>query len=95
MVIKGKNAIPNNHLHKDWQRYIRCWFDQPARKRRRARARLAKAARVYPRPTETLRPVVRCPTIRYNIKTRLGRGFTLDEVKAAGLHKSEAQSEYF
>lgn len=92
MVIKGKNSIPNNHLHKDWQKYIRCWFDQPMRKRRRARARLAKSASVHPRPTESLRPVVRCPTVRYNIKTRLGRGFTLDELKAAGIHKNEAQT---
>jgi large subunit ribosomal protein L13e len=92
MVLKGKNAIPDNHLHKDWQRYIRCWFDQPMRKKRRARTRLVKAAKVYPRPVESLRPVVRCPTIRYNIKTRLGRGFTLDELKAAGVHKNEART---
>jgi len=92
MAVKGKNAIPVNHLHKDWQRYIRCWFDQPMRKKRRARARLAKASRLYPKPVETLRPVVRCPTARYNTKTRLGRGFTLDELKAAGVHRLEART---
>lgn len=92
MAVKGKNAIPVNHLHKDWQRYIRCWFDQPMRKKRRARARLAKASRVYPKPVESLRPVVRCPTMRYNTKTRLGRGFTLDELKAANVHRLEART---
>jgi len=92
MAVKGKNAIPVNHLHKDWQRRIRCWFDQPMRKKRRARARLAKASRVYPKPVESLRPVVRCPTTRYNMKTRLGRGFTLDELKAANVHRLEART---
>jgi len=62
------------------------------RKQRRARARLQKASRLYPRPVETLRPVVRCPTARYNTKTRLGRGFTLDELKAAGIHRLQART---
>lgn len=93
MVVKGKNAIPVNHLHKDWQRRIRCWFDQPQRKKRRARARFARASRIYPRPVESLRPVVRCPTMRYNTKVRLGRGFTLEELKAAGVHRLEARSK--
>jgi large subunit ribosomal protein L13e len=48
---------------------------------------------VAPRPAAgLLRPIVRCPTIRYNAKVRLGRGFTLEELKAAGLTKYEAKS---
>merc|ERR1712088_709467 len=39
-----------------------------------------------------LKPVVRSPTLKYNIKTRLGRGFTLAELKDAGMSKKEAQS---
>lgn len=35
-----------------------------------------------PRPVAgALRPIVHPPTQRYNFKTRLGRGFTLDELK--------------
>merc|ERR1712234_14890 len=45
-----------------------------------------------PRPTSNLRPVVACPTLKYNIKQRAGRGFTLEEVKAAGLSKSQART---
>jgi large subunit ribosomal protein L13e len=37
-----------------------------------------------------LRPVVHPPTQRYNFKTRLGRGFTLEELKAAGISKKMA-----
>jgi len=56
-------------------------------------ARIAKAARVAPRPVGgLLRPIVHCPTIRYNSKLRLGRGFTLEELKAAGFSKYEAKS---
>jgi len=37
-----------------------------------------------------LRPAVQCPTQRYNFKQRLGRGFTLEELKAAGIPKKLA-----
>merc|ERR1712154_33948 len=37
-------------------------------------------------------PVVRCPTFKYNSKLRLGRGFTLDELKAAGVSKKSART---
>ena len=56
-------------------------------------ARAKKAALVAPRPTGgLLRPVVHCPPQRYNMKTRAGRGFTLDELKAAGIGKKYART---
>merc|ERR1711878_195835 len=54
--------------------------------------RVAKAARVAPRPLGKLRPVVHCPTYKYNVKARAGKGFTLEELKAAGLSKKYAQT---
>ncbi|KAJ2084111.1 60S ribosomal protein L13 [Coemansia sp. RSA 988] len=77
--------LPNVHLHKEWDLRVRTWFNQPGRKLRRRRARVAKAAKIAPRPTELLRPAVRCPTLKYNRKVRVGRGFTLEELKAAGI----------
>merc|ERR1712168_1362927 len=65
-ATKHNNIIQNAHFKKDWQNRVKTWFDQPARKIRRAKARKAKAARVAPRPTAALRPIVRCPTIKYN-----------------------------
>merc|ERR1711976_571954 len=59
---------------------------------RRRKARVAKAAAVAPRPVKSLRPVVRCPTYKYNLKQRAGRGFTLEELKAAGLSKNVART---
>lgn len=82
--MKRNNAIPSNHFKKTALRY-KTWFNQPARHQRRRLARVAKAKACFPMPTQKLRPVVRCPTIRHNKKVRLGRGFTAEECQAAGL----------
>jgi len=92
MPAKRNQMVPNAHFHKDWQRYVKCWFNQPARKIRRRAARVEKAKQVAPRPVKTLRPVIRCPTLKYNVKQRLGRGFTLEELKSAGVSKKMAQT---
>ena len=84
-MVKHNNVVPNGHFHKDWQRRVKTWFDQPGRKQRRRRNRAEKAAKIFPRPLENLKPVVRAPTIKYNTKLRFGRGFTLDELKAASM----------
>ncbi|KAK4935840.1 60S ribosomal protein L13 [Elasticomyces elasticus] len=90
MAIKHNQQLPNNHFRKDWQRRVRVHFDQPGRKSRRRAARLSKAAAVAPRPVDKLRPVVRCPTLKYNRRARAGRGFTLVELKEAGIPRKLA-----
>jgi large subunit ribosomal protein L13e len=91
MVAKN-NRVPNDHLRKDWYRRVKTYFDDPARKVRRQKARLARAKKIAPRPIEgPLRPVVRCPTVRYNRRLRLGRGFTKEELTGAGLDPSRAR----
>lgn len=92
MAPKGNNMIPNAHFHKDWQRYVKTWFNQPARKYKRKVNRTKKAAKVAPRPVGLFRPVVRCPTFRYHTKVRGGRGFSLRELKAAGLNAAYART---
>ncbi|RJE27407.1 60S ribosomal protein L13 [Aspergillus sclerotialis] len=78
------------HYRKDWQERVRVYFDQPGRKHRRRDARVAKAAKVAPRPADKLRPVVHCPTVKYNRRVRAGRGFTTAELKEAGIPKKFA-----
>jgi len=91
-MVKGNTQVPNQHFHKDWARNVKTWFDQPARKKRKRLARLSKAKLVAPRPVGgALRPVVHGPTIRYNRKLRLGRGFTLEELKEAGINRLQAK----
>jgi large subunit ribosomal protein L13e len=90
--------IPNAHFHKHWHDQaahkgrIVTWHNQAARKHRRRENRLAKAQAVFPRPVNgLLRPVVHCQTIRYNSKKRAGKGFTLEELKEAGINRREAR----
>lgn len=84
--MKHNNQIPNVHFHKDWQNRVRTWFNQPMRKRRRRAARALKAAKIAPRPTDgPLRPVIRCPTNKYNMYVRFGRGFSIEELKEVGI----------
>ncbi|XP_020609580.1 60S ribosomal protein L13-like, partial [Orbicella faveolata] len=52
---------------------------------------IKRALQVAPRPVAgALRPIVRCPTFKYNTKIRAGRGFTLEELKAAGISRKVA-----
>ncbi|KAK9302187.1 hypothetical protein QLX08_005649 [Tetragonisca angustula] len=89
---KRNNMIPNGHFHKDWERFVKTWFNQPARKYRRKQTRIKKTRAVAPRPVKLLRPVVHCPTVRYHTKIRPGKGFTLAELKASGLNKKFAKT---
>lgn len=98
-MVKHNNVIPNVHLRKHWQTNVRVWLNQAARKKSRLQARRAKAAAIAPRPLDQLRPLVNCTTIRYNHRQRNGRGtiffnsgFTLQEIKAAGLGVNFARS---
>jgi len=88
--MKHNNVIPNAHFHKEWQKFVKTWFDQPSRKERRREVRKHRSIRLAPRPTQLLRPIVRNPTQRYNNKIRGGRGFSLSELKAIGLNRRAA-----
>eukprot|EP00761_Pharyngomonas_kirbyi_P011164 gb/GECH01011189.1/.p1 GENE.gb/GECH01011189.1/~~gb/GECH01011189.1/.p1 ORF type:complete len:208 (+),score=25.76 gb/GECH01011189.1/:1-624(+) len=85
-MVKQNEAIDRSHFHKHWQRRVKTWFDQPGRAKRRRLARKKKAATNFPGPINKLRPLVNCPTVRYNNKLRLGRGFTHAELKEAGFN---------
>ena len=61
------------------------------RKKSRRNARELKAKKTFPRPVAgALRPIVHPPTQRYNFKTRLGRGFTLEELKVRVISSEDA-----
>ncbi|CCC69699.1 hypothetical protein NCAS_0D01180 [Naumovozyma castellii] len=92
MAISKNLPILKNHFRKHWQERVKVHFDQAGKKVSRRNARAAKAAKIAPRPLDLLRPVVRAPTIKYNRKVRAGRGFSLAEVKAAGLTAAYART---
>ncbi|XP_050010175.1 60S ribosomal protein L13-like [Alexandromys fortis] len=90
MAPSRNGMILKPHFHKDWQRRVDTWFNQPARKIRRRKARQAKARRIAPRPASgPIRPIVRCPTVCYHTKVR---GFSLEELRVAGIHKKVART---
>ena len=84
-MVRHNNMICNVHLKFDWQKKVRTWFNQPGRKHRRRVLRNKKAKLVTPNPTHKLRPVVRGQTNKYNTKIKLGKGFTVKELKEAGI----------
>lgn len=94
MIIAISKNLPilKNHFRKHWQERVKVHFDQAGKKVSRRNARAARAAKIAPRPLDLLRPVVRAPTVKYNRKVRAGRGFTLAEVKAAGLTAAYART---
>lgn len=91
-MVKHNNALPNVHLRKHWGRFVRTWFNQPARKHRRYMTRKSTAKKVFPRPISKLRPIVAGQTRKYNGMLRYGKGFTLKELKAAGLSATFART---
>jgi len=92
--MKHNNQLPNAHFRKDWHFRVSVKLNQAARKLKRSRVRKAKAAKIAPRPAAgLLRPAVHCTTQRYNAKVRVGRGFTLEELKGAGITQGEAKAK--
>eukprot|EP00039_Didymoeca_costata_P017855 m.331155 g.331155 ORF g.331155 m.331155 type:complete len:202 (-) comp16659_c0_seq1:46-651(-) len=91
MPLKGNNVIANVHCHKNWQTRVKCHLNQAGKKKSRRLKRATKSAAIAPRPTGgALRPVIRCMTFKYNTKQRLGRGFSLLELKEAGVSRKKA-----
>merc|ERR1719181_1047248 len=70
-MVKHNHQIQKCHFHKKWQTRVKTWLDQPMRAKRRRATRLAKAAKISPRPVAgALRPAVHCPTVKYRRKNR-------------------------
>ncbi|KAL3498002.1 hypothetical protein ACH5RR_040734 [Cinchona calisaya] len=87
-MVKLNNFIPSSHFRKHWRNFVKTGFNQSARK---ARRRNEKAVKTFPRPTTgPLRPIVHGQTLKYNMKVRAGRGFTLEELKVAVIPKKLA-----
>ncbi|XP_057440763.1 uncharacterized protein LOC130732793 [Lotus japonicus] len=58
-MVKHNNVIPNGHIRKHGQNYVKTWFNLPARKTRRRIAGQKKAVKIFPWPTAgPLRPML-------------------------------------
>eukprot|EP01063_Lacrimia_lanifica_P037795 TRINITY_DN7889_c0_g1_i1.p2 TRINITY_DN7889_c0_g1~~TRINITY_DN7889_c0_g1_i1.p2 ORF type:complete len:232 (+),score=127.56 TRINITY_DN7889_c0_g1_i1:57-752(+) len=98
-MVRHNNAIPRNHFRKHWnpessqKGHIKTFFQQAQQKKARRVKRQQKAKDIYPRPAGgALRPVVQACTQRYNMKQRVGKGFSLQELKVAGVTAQYART---
>lgn len=91
-MVKHNNVLQSSHLRKHWQRRVKCFFNQPAHKKIRRQQRAARAAALSPNPISKLRPLVHGQTRRYASKVKFGRGFSLAELKEAGLTQAFART---
>ena len=90
MVVRNNNPVPiskfkkNTHVH-GVSKFIKVRFNVPAKRAQRKEQRLRKAAAFFPRPIKRLRPLVHSPSVRHSMRLRLGKGFTEEELKLAGI----------
>ena len=93
-MVKHNYPLANTHYYKrkKWSIYVKTWFNQQARKHRRQIRRATKAKLISPMPLDKLRPIVRCTTLKYKDRMRQGKGFTLEEIRLAGLTPGMARS---
>lgn len=88
--MKGNHILPNNHFRKTSLK-IKVHHDPETKLRIMEEKKLQKAKSMFPIPLRKLRPIVRCPSIKYNRNERLGRGFTPAECEKAGLDYRHAR----
>ena len=86
------NPLQRPHLRKHWKGLVKTDFTQPARKLRRLQKRKEKAKTLFPRPLQALRPIVHKSTFRYSGQPREGRGFSIEELRVAGIHPRFART---
>jgi large subunit ribosomal protein L13e len=97
-MVKHNNFVPNIHCKKKWLQSsrgplkVKLHLQQATQKKARRIKRATKREALAPTPLEKLHPIVHCPTQKYSSKTRLGRGFTLEELKAVKLNAAYAQT---
>jgi len=90
--MRHNNKVPDIRGKKDRSALTKVNFDQPLRKQRRHLKRVARAKKIYPRPLHNLHPGVHSCSFKHNSKVRLGRGFSLTELKMAGIKKAVART---
>ena len=86
------NPLQRPHLRKHWKGLVKTWFNQAGRKLKRRQHRIQKAKNIFPRPIDALRPIVHKSTFRYSGQPREGRGFSIEELRLAGLHPRFART---
>lgn len=94
-MVKHQNSIPKAHFKKHWQKYVKVDFNRAMKKKKRRNCRIKKTGNLkinkLPK-NNVLKPIVHNPTKMYNLKIRLGRGFSIGELKNSIIPKNMAPS---
>ena len=94
-MVKHKNSISNGHFRKHWQKYVKTDFDKPLNKTKRRNKRKSKLTNINRYnfcPKNILRPVITNQTKMYNLKVRLGGGFSSNEINKSNVSHKIASS---
>jgi large subunit ribosomal protein L13e len=94
-MVKHKNSISNGHFRKHWQKYVKTDFDKPLNKIKRRNKRKSKLTNINRYnfcPKNILRPVITNQTKMYNLKVRLGGGFSNNEINKSNVSHKIASS---
>ena len=94
-MVKHKNSISNGHFRKHWQKYVKTDFDKPLNKIKRRNKRKSKLTNINRYnfcPKNILRPVITNQTKMYNLKVRLGGGFSKNEINKSNVSHKIASS---
>jgi large subunit ribosomal protein L13e len=58
-MVKHNNVVASGNVKKDWQRHVKTWFNQPARKQRRRIGELPRSCLFFFSSSENPGCVVR------------------------------------
>ena len=94
-MVKHNNSISNGHFRKHWQKYVKTDFNKFSKtiKRRNLRKIKYKNLKIFNfSPRNVLKPIIHNPTKKYNLKIRLGRGFSFSELHNSKIPRKQATS---
>ena len=94
-MVKHNNSISNGHFRKHWQKYVKTDFNKFSKKikRRNLRKIKYKNLKIFNfSPKNVLKPIIHNPTKKYNLKIRLGRGFSFSELHNSKIPRKQATS---
>merc|ERR1712224_227959 len=91
IMVRHNNRVPASHSRKKWEFLVATSFKQSGRKTRRRGIRAEKAVHAFPF-SSLIRPIVHGQTTKHNKLRKLGRGFTYDELKSAGIRAEFSHS---
>jgi large subunit ribosomal protein L13e len=92
-MVKHNNTTKSGHFKKSWEKRIKTWFNSPLKKiKRRNKRKINKKSFSEVSKGSVFRPIVHCQTKIHNLRVKIGRGFSPNEVNSTGFSERIAKS---